>query len=30
MLWILAMMMAGLGLGYVQIRRKRKGSQKTA
>jgi hypothetical protein len=27
MFWILAMLMAGLGLGYVSIRRKRKAQQ---
>jgi hypothetical protein len=26
MLWILAMLMGGLGLGYVTVRRKRKSS----
>lgn len=30
MLWILAMMMAGLGLGYVQVRRKRKAAHKAS
>jgi len=28
MLWILAVMMGGLGFGYVTIRRKRKADQK--
>jgi hypothetical protein len=28
MLWILAVLMAGLGFGYVTIRRKRKAEQK--
>ena len=28
MLWILAVMMGGLGFGYVAMRRKRKGDQK--
>ena len=27
MLWILAVLMAGIGFGYVTIRRKRKGNQ---
>jgi hypothetical protein len=30
MLWILAVLMGGLGFGYVQIRRKRKGVQKAS
>jgi hypothetical protein len=28
MLWILAVLMGGLGFGYVTMRRKRKGDQK--
>ena len=28
MLWILAVLMGGLGFGYVNMRRKRKGDQK--
>ena len=30
MLWILAVLMGGLGFGYVTIRRKRKGETKRA
>jgi hypothetical protein len=30
MLWILAVLMGGLGFGYVAIRRKRKADQKGA
>ena len=29
MLWILAVLMGGLGFGYVTVRRKRKAEQKT-
>jgi len=30
MLWILAVLMGGLGFGYVTIRRKRKAEQKSS
>ena len=30
MLWILAVVMGGLGFGYVTVRRRRKAEQKTA
>lgn len=30
MLWILAVIMGGLGFGYVTVRRRRKAEQKTA
>jgi hypothetical protein len=30
MLWVLAVVMAGLGLGYVTVRRRRKAEHKSA
>jgi hypothetical protein len=30
MLWVLAIMMGGLGFGYITVRRKRKGVQQPA
>lgn len=30
LLWVLAVVMGGLGLGYVTVRRRRKAEQKTA
>jgi hypothetical protein len=30
MLWVLAVIMGGLGFGYVTVRRRRKAEQKTA